>query len=125
MTPRDEAIRVIREQTLVSDLATSKDIARKLEYAGLLAPDAPEPGVFKDGAEVEWDTLDGYVNVENGLIIVAHDERAEGDTPEKDAQLWPEPGQLKFLNPAAAEEIGELLIAAAKYAAEEETEVTE
>lgn len=116
MSNRDEAIRVIREQTLVSDLATSKDIARKLEYAGLLAPDAPEPGVFKDGAEVEWDTLDGYVNVENGLILVAHDERVEGDPPEKDEQLSPELGRLKFLNPAAAEEIGELLIAAAKYA---------
>lgn len=116
MSTRDEAIRVIRGQTLVSDLATSKDIARKLEYAGLLAPDAPEPGVFKDGAEVEWDTLDGYVNVENGLILVAHDERVEGDPPAKDEQLQPEPGRLKFLNPAAAEEIGELLIAAAKYA---------
>ena len=90
--------------------------AQRLADAGLLAPDAPEPGVFKDGAEVEWDTLDGYVNVENGLIIAAHDERTEGDPPEKDEQLSPELGRLKFLNPAAAEEIGELLIAAAKYA---------
>lgn len=91
-------------------------IADALTDAGLLAPDAPEPGVFKDGSEVEWDTLDGYVNIENGLIIAAHDERTEGDTPEKDEQLQPEPGRLKFLNPAAAEDLGELLIAAAKYA---------
>lgn len=56
------------------------------------------------------------INIENGLIIAAHDERTEGDTPEKDAQLWPEPGQIKFLNPAAAEDLGEILIAAAKYA---------
>ena len=65
----------------------AQNLAGDLADAGLLAPDAPEPGVFKDGAEVEWDTLDGYVNVENGLILVAHDERAEGDTPEKDEQL--------------------------------------
>lgn len=98
------------------DVDVAKDLAEGLADAGLLAPELPEPCVFKDGAEVEWDTLDGYVNVENGLITVTHDERAEGDTPEKDEQLSPEPGRLKFLNPAAAEDLGELLIAAAKYA---------
>ena len=93
----------------------AQNLAGDLADAGLLAPDLPEPAYFESG-EVEWDTLDGYVNVENGLILAAHDERVEGDPPEKDEQLWPEPGRLKFLNPAAAEDLGELLIAAAKYA---------
>lgn len=130
MSDRERAAEVIttwqaRHKTEMDNNTTwaAQNLAGDLADAGLLAPDAPEPGVFKDGSEVEWDTLDGYVNVENGLIIVAHDERVEGDPPEKDAQLWPEPGQLKFLNPAAAEEIGELLIAAAKYAAADEAEV--
>ena len=91
------------------------DAAQDLANDGLLAPDLPEPAYFESG-EVEWDTLDGYVNVENGLILVAHDERAEGDNSEKAEQLSPEPGRLKFLNPAAAEDLGEILIAAAKYA---------
>ncbi|MDK8241698.1 hypothetical protein [Corynebacterium coyleae] len=90
--------------------------AERLAEAGLLAPDLPEPGVFKDGAEVEWATLDGYVNVENGLITVSHDERTEDDTPDKKAQLWPEPGQIKFLDHTAARHLGTLLIAAADHA---------
>lgn len=94
---------------------SAETAADMLADAGLLAPDLPEPAYFESG-EVEWDTLDGYVNVENGLILAAHDERVEGDPPEKDEQLWPEPGQIKFLNPAAAEDLGEILIAAAKYA---------
>lgn len=119
MSNRDKVVKLAAKELQFGardGIYLGERIADVLANAGLLAPDAPEPGVFKDGAEVEWDTLDGYVNIENGLIIVAHDERVEGDPPEKDAQLWPEPGQLKFLNPAAAEEIGELLIAAAKYA---------
>ena len=46
--------------------------AERLADAGLLAPDLPEPTVYKDGAEVEWDTPRGYVNVENGVIEVAY-----------------------------------------------------
>lgn len=119
MSNRDEVVKLAAKELQFGardGIYLGERIADALADAGLLAPDAPEPGVFKDGAEVEWDTLDGYVNVENGLILVAHDERVEGDSPEKDEQLSPELGRLKFLNPAAAEEIGELLIAAAKYA---------
>lgn len=79
----------------------------------MLAPDLPEPGTYASG-EIEWATLDGYVNVENGLITVSHDERVEDETPERNALLWPEPGQIKFLNPATAEHVGHLLIAAAR-----------
>ena len=88
-------------------------IADALADAGLLAPDLPEPGEYESG-EVEWATIDGYVNVENGLIVVSHDERVEDDTPERDELLWPEPGHIKFLNPANAEHLGHLLIAAAR-----------
>lgn len=114
MKNADKAATVVAEFLNGNDVAANA-ITRRLADAGLLAPDLPEPAYFESG-EVEWDTLDGYVNVENGLILAAHDERVEGDPPEKDEQLWPEPGRLKFLNPAAAEDLGELLIAAAKYA---------
>ena len=43
MTAREQAIRVIRQQTLISDLATAKDVARRLDNAGRLAPELPEP----------------------------------------------------------------------------------
>ena len=89
-------------------------IAQDLADAGLLAPDVPEPGVFKDGAEVEWDTLDGYVNVENGLITVSHDERTEDDTPEQRERLRVDEGQIIITDPTEAEYLGHLIIAAAR-----------
>lgn len=88
--------------------------AVRLAGAGLLAPDAPEPGVFKDGAEVEWATLDGYVNLEDGLITISHDERTEDDTPEQLNRLGADPGQIIITNPDKAEHLGNLIIAAAR-----------
>lgn len=88
--------------------------AVRLADAGLLAPDVPEPGVFKDGSEVEWDTPDGYVNVENGLITISHDERTEDDTPEQRERLQADPGQIIITDPAEAEYLGHLIIAAAR-----------
>ena len=75
MSTRDEAIRVIREQTLVTDLATSKDIARKLEYAGLLAPDLPEPQ--EHGGKLVWplpDPDEWAVSLHDGWVRLS-DER--------------------------------------------------
>lgn len=92
--------------------------AERLAEAGLLAPDLPEPGVFKDGAEVEWATLDGYVNLENGLITISHDERDEDDTPEQRDRLRVDEGQIIITNPATAEYLAHLLLAAAKQAEE-------
>ena len=92
----------------------AQNLAGGLADAGLIAPDVPEPGVFKDGAEVEWDTLDGYVNVENGLITIAHSESNEDDTPEQRERLQADPGQIIITDPAEAEYLGHLIIAAAR-----------
>ena len=99
---------------LNSAVGSPHAIAERLADAGLLAPDVPEPGVFKDGSEVEWDTPDGYVNVENGLITISHDERTEDDTPEQRERLRVDEGQIIITDPAEAEYLGHLIIAAAR-----------
>lgn len=121
MSNRDKAAEVIRtwqarhktEMDNNPDWA-AQNLAGDLADVGLIAPDVPEPGVFKDGAEVEWDTPDGYVNVENGLITIAHDERTEDDTPEQRERLQADPGQIIITDPAEAEHLGHLIIAAAR-----------
>lgn len=92
----------------------AQNLAGDLADAGLITPDEPEPGVFKDGAEAEWDTLDGYVNVENGLITISHSESNEDDTPEQRERLHADPGQIIITNPDEAEYLGHLIIAAAR-----------
>ena len=121
MNNRDRAAEVIRtwQQRHKTEMDTNPDwaaqnLAGDLADAGLLAPDVPEPGVFKDGSEVEWDTLDGYVNVENGLITISHDEHTEDDTPERRERLRVDPGQIIITDPAEAEYLGHLIIVAAR-----------
>lgn len=92
----------------------AQNLAADLANAGLTAPDLPEPGVFKDGAEIEWDTIDGYVNVENGLITISHSESTEDDTPEQRKRLRVDEGQIVITDPAEAEYLGHLIIAAAR-----------
>ena len=77
MSNRDEAIRVIQEQTVVSGLATSQHIVRKLAEAGLLAPDLPEPGKAwnDDEAPLMWKITDDF----NPLAVVL--EERLPDTP--------------------------------------------
>ena len=124
MSNRDRAAEVIRtwqsrhktEMDNNPDWA-AQNLASDLADAGLLAPDVPdvpEPGVFKDGSEVEWDTLDGYVNVENGVITISHDERTEDDTPEQRERLRVDEGQIIITDPAEAECLAHLIIAAAR-----------
>lgn len=77
----DKAADVIDEWTqegyeLNCAVGNPRAIAERLADAGLLAPDPLEPDVYKDGAQVEWDTPRGYVLVENGTIKVAHDHPA-------------------------------------------------
>ena len=88
MSIRDEVIRVIRQQTLVTDLATSKDIARKLEYAGVLAP---EPRIDLDGWQ-EWGHKHGNnVSRENGMVtLVIPDDISRELTPAeaRELALW-------------------------------------
>ena len=95
----------------------ARNLARTLSDAGLLAPDLPEPAYFESG-EVEWDTLDGYVNINDGLITVSYSETNEHDDAPTVERLTPDPGELKFLDPTAAKDIGTLLIAAANHAEE-------
>ena len=102
MNTRDEAIRVIREQTLVSGLATSKDIARKLEYAGLLAPDLPEPdgdNFLPHGREWSPGGAHSVWTVPGGQVMVKRIGPA-GLTPEE------------------AREVAHALLAAANYSQE-------
>lgn len=94
MSNRDKAAEVIRtwqarhktEMDNNPDWA-AQNLAGDLADVGLIAPDVPEPGVFKDGAEVEWDTPDGYVNVENGLITIATT-NAPRTTPPNNANAY-------------------------------------
>lgn len=86
-----------------------------IDYGELLAPDLPQPS-FATEHETEWQTVHGYVNVENGLITIAHSESTEDDTPEERERLQADPGQIIITDPAEAEHIGHLLIAAANHA---------
>ena len=95
-------------------METAHNCAADLAEAGLLAPDLPEPAYFESG-EVEWDTLDGYVNINDGLITVSYSETNEHDDAPTIARLTPEPGQLKFLDTTAAKDLGTLLTAAAHH----------
>lgn len=74
MSNREKAIQVIRRQTLVSDLATAKDVARRLDNAGLLAPDLPEPQ--EHGGKLIWplQDRDGFVTAIGGSVFL-NDER--------------------------------------------------
>lgn len=121
MSNREKTAEVIRtwQARHKTEMDTNPDwaaqnLAGDLTAAGLLPPNIPEPGVFKDGAEVEWDTLDGYVNVENGLITIAHSEINEDTTPEQRERLQAGTGQIIITDPAEAERIGHLIIAAAR-----------
>lgn len=102
MSNREKAIQVIRRQTLISDLATAKDVARRLDQAGLLAPDAPVPLTAANGNPV-WradDTLmvTRYPDGEIGMMI----------SWEQEARYTPQ----------AARDQAALLLAAANYSEE-------
>lgn len=93
----------------------AQNLAGDLAAAGRLAPDLPEPS-FATEYETEWDTLNGYVNEHDGLITISHDERTEDDTAEQRERLRVDEGQIIITNPAEAEHIGHLIIAAADHA---------
>lgn len=73
MNNREKAIQVIRRQTLISDLATAKDVARRLDQAGLITQDAPVPLTAANGNPV-W-RADGtlmvtrYPDGEIGMLL--------------------------------------------------------
>lgn len=112
MNNKELTTKIVHHMT--GDLQRAHYVAEELAGTGLITPDLPEPGVFKDGAEVEWDTPDGYVNVENGLITISHSESNEDDTPEQRERLRVDEGQIIITDPAEAEHLGHLIIAAAR-----------
>lgn len=115
MSNRDRAVKVAAEFLDGDDLAANI-ITRLLADAGLIAPDLPEPELCTSG-DAEWDALDGYVNLNDGLITVTYRETDEDDDSPTTAWLRPEPGKLKILDLDTAEKLGTFLTAAAKYAA--------
>lgn len=98
MSNRDNAVRVIRHQTLVSDLATAKDVARRLDNAGLLAPDLPEPQ--EHGGKLVWHLTDpdGFVTAIGGSVFL-NDER----------------GAVLTVDKNVARELGHIFLAAANH----------
>ena len=113
MSNLDKAAKALARATTLGP-GICRDLAGILDNAGLLAPDLPEPAYFENG-EVEWDTLDGYVNINDGLITVSYSETNEHDDSATIERLTPEPGQLKFLDTTAAKDLGTLLTAAAHH----------
>lgn len=107
MSNREKAVQVIRRQTLVSDMHTARDVARRLDQAGLLAPDLPEPNdpniIVADGKSWLLDGPDSPVvwTVKGGRVMV---QRIE-------------PGNL---TPDEARDFAHAVLAAANYS--EDTE---
>lgn len=54
MTNREKAVGVIRRQTLVSDVHTTRDVVRRLDQADLITPDLPTPRRLTPEADPEW-----------------------------------------------------------------------
>lgn len=97
MNNREKAIQVIRRQTLISDLATAKDVTRRLDQAGLLAPDLPEPQ--RRGQELVWPLADP-----DGWEVTATDDYI---------RLSDERGAIITINRKLARDLGHILTAAA------------
>ena len=120
MSNREKAADVIRtwqarhktEMDNNTDWA-AQNLAGDLAAAGLFTPAIPEPD-FLTEYETEWVTLNGYVNEHDGLITVSHNESAEDDTPEQRERLRVDEGQIIIIDPAEAEHLGHLIIAAAR-----------
>lgn len=86
MNNQEKAIQVIRRQTLVSDLATAKDVARRLDQAGLFAPDLPEPLIDLDDLQ-EWGYKHGNnVTLEDGMVTVEIPDDISRDLTPAEAQ---------------------------------------
>lgn len=92
-----KAVQVIRRQTLVSDLATAKDVVRRLDQAGLLAPELPEP----DKA--------GFCHTDNAITRVLPNLLVEAGFYGQGVDTYVK------LTPAEAREVAHALLAAANY----------
>lgn len=101
MNNREKAIQVIRRQTLVSDLATAKDVTRRLNQAGLITPDLPEPQ--RRGQQLVWPLQN------HGWEVTAADGYVK---------LTDEYGAILAIDRKTARELGHALLAAANYTEE-------
>ena len=102
MSNREQAIRVIRQQTLISDLATARDVARRLDNAGLLAPDLPEPLTAANGNPV-W-------RADDTLMVTR--------CPDGEIRMLVSWEKEACYTPQAARDQAALLLAAANYTEE-------
>lgn len=102
MSNREKAVQVIRRQTLISDIAAAKDVARRLDQAGLIAPDAPAPLTAANGNPV-W-------RADSTLMVTRY--------PDGEIAMLLNPKQETRYTPETARTQAALLLAAA----EEETE---
>lgn len=102
MSNREKAIQVIRRQTLISDLATAKDVARRLDQAGLITPDAPVPLTAANGNPV-W-------RADNTLMVTRY--------PDGEIGMMISWEQEARYTPQTARDQAALLLAAANYSEE-------
>lgn len=103
----DQAAHVI--MLCVQKRYSPRRIAESLADYGLLAPDLLDPSVFPDTGELEWEVVDGYVNLNGGEISVCYDERDE------DTYLTyptPEPGEICITDTTAGRELAYSILAA-------------
>lgn len=103
----DQAAHVI--MMCVQDGYSPTRIAERLADYGLLAEDLPEPSVFPGTKELEWATVDGYVNLKGGEILVAYDERDEDDYLTEPA---PAPGEIRITDTGQGRAVAYSILAA-------------
>lgn len=84
-------------------------IARHLTDYGLLAPDPPAPDTSLSTRELEWEVVDGYVNLYDGEITAYYDERNE-ETYLTDSS--PEPGEIRITDTGQGRAVAYAILAA-------------
>lgn len=107
MNNLDQAAHVI--MMCVQDGYSPTRIAERLAESGLLAEDLPEPNIFSGAEELEWPTVDGYINLHGGEISVVYDERDEYDYL---AEPAPVPGEIRITDTTAGREVAYSILAA-------------
>ena len=88
---------------------TPEQTARLLEKFDLLAPDLPAPDTSLPSGEREWDVGDGYVNLDDGEILVSYDERDEDTYLTESA---PEPGEIRITDTGQGRAVAYNILAA-------------
>ncbi len=103
----DQAAHVI--MMCVQDRYSPTRVAECLADNGLITEDLPDPNVFSGAEELEWPTVDGYINLKGGEISVVYDERDEYDYLTEPA---PMPGEIRITDTTAGRELAYSILAA-------------